>query len=109
MDATDCAAVEASLSRAEAETGPIDAALLNIGAGPEYHLPTATASEITAAMRNNYDVTVNYLVPLVARMRGRGGLIAHTNSLAGYAGPVLPRSGSPVGQRQTTKPSSATT
>ena len=86
VDATDSAAVDASLSRAEAEAGPIDAALLNIGAGPEDHLPTATASEITAAMRNNYDVTVNYLVPLVARMRGRRGLIAHTNSLAGFVG-----------------------
>jgi short-subunit dehydrogenase len=86
VDATDSAAVEASLSRAEAEVGPIDAALLNIGAGPEYHLPTATAGEISAAMRNNYDVTVNYLVPLVARMRGRRGLIAHTNSLAGFVG-----------------------
>jgi len=86
VDATDPAAVEASLSRAEAEVGPIHAALLNIGAGPEYHLPTATTAEISAAMRVNYDVTVNYLVPLVARMRTRGGLIAHTNSLAGFAG-----------------------
>ena len=37
-------------------------------------------------MRMNYDVTVNYLAPLVARMHGRGGLITHTNSLAGFVG-----------------------
>ncbi|WP_433379464.1 SDR family NAD(P)-dependent oxidoreductase [Actinoplanes sp. CA-142083] len=86
VDATDAAAVEASLAAAEAEVGPIDVALLNIGAGPEYHLATATAEQITAAMRVNYDVTVNYLAPLTARMRGRGGLIAHTNSLAGLIG-----------------------
>lgn len=76
----------ADLARAQEQAGRIDAALLNIGAGPEYHLPTAMAAEISAAMRMNYDVTVNYLAPLVERMRGRGGLIAHTNPLAGFVG-----------------------
>jgi NAD(P)-dependent dehydrogenase (short-subunit alcohol dehydrogenase family) len=85
-DGTDPQAVEAMLAAAETEVGPIHAALLNIGAGPEYHLPTATVADILGAMTNNYEVTVNYLVPLVARMRGRGGLIAHTNSLAGLLG-----------------------
>ena len=85
-DATDPAAVEAFLTGAEAEVGPIHAALLNIGAGPEYHMPTVTAAEILTAMQMNYDVTVNFLAPLVARMRERGGLIAHTNSLAGFMG-----------------------
>ena len=86
VDATDPAAVEAFLADAENEAGPIHAALLNIGAGPEYHMPTVTIDEIRTAMRTNYDVTVNFLVPLVARMSGRGGLIAHTNSLAGFMG-----------------------
>ncbi|HEY6795502.1 MAG TPA: SDR family NAD(P)-dependent oxidoreductase [Kineosporiaceae bacterium] len=85
-DGTDPAAVEAMLAAAEAQAGPIDAALLNVGAGPAYHLPTATTVDILGAMRANYETTVNYLVPLVARMRGRGGLIAHTNSLAGLVG-----------------------
>ena len=85
-DATDPAAVESFLTIAENEVGPIHAALLNIGAGPEYHMPTVTAAEIRDAMLTNYDVTVNFLVPLVATMRERGGLIAHTNSLAGFMG-----------------------
>jgi NAD(P)-dependent dehydrogenase (short-subunit alcohol dehydrogenase family) len=85
-DATDPVAVEAMLATAEAQAGPIDAALLNVGAGPAYHLPTATTADVLGAMRANYETTVNYLVPLVARMRGRGGLIAHTNSLAGLVG-----------------------
>ena len=44
-------------------------------------------------MRLNYDVFVHYFVPLVERMKGQdgGGLIAHTNSLAGYLG--LPSQG----------------
>jgi short-subunit dehydrogenase len=87
VDACDPAAAELLLARAEGELGPIDAALLNIGAGPEYHTPTASAAEIRSAMQANYDVTVNFLAPLVARMREHGGgLIAHTNSLAGFAG-----------------------
>jgi short-subunit dehydrogenase len=86
VDATDPQSVEGLLERAESEVGPIHAALLNIGAGPEYHMPTATAAEILAAMQANYDVTVNFLALLVARMRERGGLIAHTNSLAGFIG-----------------------
>jgi len=85
-DGTDPEAVEAMLSAAEAAVGPIHAALLNIGAGPAYHLPTATVGDILGAMQANYETTVNFLVPLVARMRKRGGLIAHTNSLAGFLG-----------------------
>jgi NAD(P)-dependent dehydrogenase (short-subunit alcohol dehydrogenase family) len=85
-DGTDPEAVEAMLATAEAQMGPIHAALLNIGAGPAYHLPTVTAGDILGAMRANYETTVNYLVPLVARMKQRGGLIAHTNSLAGFIG-----------------------
>lgn len=86
-DATDPAAVELLLARAEEEVGPIQAALLNIGAGPEYRMLTTSVAEIRTAMQVNYDVTANFLVPLVARMHGRGGgLIAHTNSLAGFMG-----------------------
>lgn len=86
-DGTDPAAVEAMLAAAEEQASPIDVALLNIGAGPAYHLATSTTADVLGAMRANYDITVNYLVPLVARMRARGeGLIAHTNSLAGLLG-----------------------
>jgi NAD(P)-dependent dehydrogenase (short-subunit alcohol dehydrogenase family) len=86
-DATDPGAVEAFLDAAERDLGPVHAALLNIGAGPASHLPTANGAEILAVMRMNYDVTVNFLVPLVTRMRGRGGgLIAHTSSLAAFTG-----------------------
>jgi NAD(P)-dependent dehydrogenase (short-subunit alcohol dehydrogenase family) len=48
--------------------------------------------DIARVMALNYDVTVNYLVPLVAQMRRqRDGLIAQTNSLAGLMG--VPRQG----------------
>jgi short-subunit dehydrogenase len=50
----------------------------------------ADVSRITAL---NYDVVVNYLIPLIAQMGSQrnGGLIAHTNSLAGLMG--IPRQG----------------
>jgi len=73
--------------------GRIDVALLNVGAGPPLNIATATRREILGNMRVNYDTMINWFVPLVDRMKRQkeGGVIAHTNSLAGFLG--LPMQG----------------
>ncbi|AXQ30096.1 SDR family NAD(P)-dependent oxidoreductase [Solimonas sp. K1W22B-7] len=86
-DALDEAATQAVVDRAVNEFGRMDAVLLNIGEGPAYNMATASAATIKRCMHINYDVTVNYLVPTIACMKAAGGgLIAHTNSLAGLLG-----------------------
>jgi short-subunit dehydrogenase len=83
-DATDPDSAREVVADLVDRTGGIDAALLNVGMGPAYHMATATVEDIETCMRQNFSVTVNYLVPLIAHMRTRrAGLIAHTNSLAG--------------------------
>lgn len=72
--------------------GAIDAALLNVGDGPSFNMSKTTVKEITHNMDLNYTTMVNFLVPLMAHMKeNRSGLIAHTNSLAGFLG--LPMQG----------------
>ncbi len=73
--------------------GRIDAALLNIGAGPPMNTATVSPEVIKGNMRLNYDSMINYFYPLLRQMKsqGAGGLIAHTNSLAGFFG--LPMQG----------------
>lgn len=72
--------------------GVIDIALLNIGEGPSFNLSKCSSEDILRNMRINYDSLVHYLVPLIHLMKQqRGGLIAHTNSLAGFIG--LPMQG----------------
>jgi len=91
-DALDEEAAARGVAEAAASFGSVDAALLNIGEGPIFNMATASAAEVKENMRINYDSMVNYLVPLVAQMRRQGhGLIAHTNSLAGFLG--LPMQG----------------
>jgi len=75
-----------------AKFGKIDAALLNVGDGPVFNMSTSTVKEITDNMNLNYATMVNFLVPLIAHMKeNQSGLIAHTNSLAGFLG--LPMQG----------------
>jgi len=72
--------------------GRIDCALLNIGHGPPLNMAKVNVSDVRGNMRVNYDTMVNYLIPLVEVMkRQRDGVIAHTNSLAGFLG--LPMQG----------------
>ena len=68
--------------------GRIDIALLNIGAGPSLNTATALPLDIKQNMRINYDSMINYFCPLVRQMRTQagGGVIANTNSLAGFQG-----------------------
>ena len=72
--------------------GRIDVALLNVGDGPSFNMSKSTVKEITQNMNLNYTTMVNFLVPLIAHMKEhKSGLIAHTNSLAGFLG--LPMQG----------------
>ncbi|MDD5313111.1 MAG: SDR family NAD(P)-dependent oxidoreductase [Dehalococcoidia bacterium] len=73
--------------------GRIDIALLNVGAGPSLSIATATPEDIKKNMRLNYYSMVNFFCPLVQQMKTQpsGGVIAHTNSLAGFLG--LPSQG----------------
>ena len=87
VDVLDTAAAQQAVDRAVEAAGRIDIALLNVGAGPSFNLAHASAADILANMDANYRVTVNMLVPLIARMKQqRDGLIVHTNSLAGING-----------------------
>lgn len=82
---------EAVLQKGIEAFGPIDLAVLNAGGGKVTSMATATAEQVLQQMRTNYDTFVNYLCPLIARMKERGGTIAYTSSPAGYFG--LPKSG----------------
>lgn len=86
-DATDAAAARQVVDEVLDTHGRIDLVLLNAGGAPALDLHALDAEEITAYMRTNYDVAVNYLVPVLRYMSDRGqGVIAHTNSLAGWYG-----------------------
>ncbi len=85
-------AADAELSEATASMvadvaahfGAIDIVLLNAGGAPALDMRRMTADQVTAYMRSNYDVMVNTLFPVLAQMRAQGGgVVAHTNSLAG--------------------------
>lgn len=70
--------------------GRIDIALLNAGGAPALDMRSMTAADVNYYMRTNYDVTVNYLFPVLAQMKQQNaGLVAHTNSLAGFLGVPL--------------------
>jgi short-subunit dehydrogenase len=73
--------------------GRIDIALLNIGIGPSLNIATACPGDIKQNMRVNYDSMINFFCPLVQQMKTQdtGGIIANTNSLAGFIG--LPAQG----------------
>jgi NADP-dependent 3-hydroxy acid dehydrogenase YdfG len=78
--------VAASLAR----FGRIDLTVLNAGGAPALDMRQMSASEVTAYMRSNYDTVVNYLFPILAQMaRQKSGVVAHTNSLAGFLGVPL--------------------
>jgi short-subunit dehydrogenase len=92
-DALDPQAATDVVTSAVAEYGSIDIALLNAGQGPDMSMDDVSVADVARIMALNYDVVVNYLIPLIAQMgdQAYGGLIAHTNSLAGLMG--IPRQG----------------
>jgi len=76
--------------RAVETFGRIDLAVLNVGGAPALDMRRMNAREVTAYMRSNYDTVVNYLFPVIDQMIAqKGGVIAHTNSLAGFLGVPL--------------------
>ena len=84
-DAGNPAAAQSVVADVIDRHGRIDAVLLNAGGAPALDLTRLGAADITATMTANYDVAVNYLVPVLRHMSERGsGVIAHTNSLAGW-------------------------
>ncbi|MER5226693.1 SDR family NAD(P)-dependent oxidoreductase [Streptomyces flaveus] len=92
-DALDPRAAADVVTAAVDTYGSVDVALLNAGQGPDMSMDEVSVAEISRIMALNYDVVVNYLIPLVQQMGSQpdGGLIAHTNSLAGLIG--VPRQG----------------
>jgi len=87
-DAHDKQLAEDIVNRIVNQFGGIDIALLNVGAGPPLALVEASPDEIIQNMRLNYDTMINYFCPVVQHMKssGSGGIIANTNSLAGFLG-----------------------
>lgn len=89
-DALDSAAAEQVVATCVEHYGRIDLVVLNAGGAPALDMRNMTAAQVNAYMRSNYDVVVNYLFPVLHQMvQQRGGLVAHTNSLAGFLGVPL--------------------
>jgi short-subunit dehydrogenase len=81
------------VAAAAAEYGSVDIALLNAGQGPDMSMDQVSVADVSRIMALNYDVVLNYLIPLIEQMGSQRdrGLVAHTNSLAGLMG--IPRQG----------------
>jgi len=89
-DALDESAAEGVVKATVDRFGRIDVVLLNAGGAPAIDMRSMCAAEVKHYMRTNYDVTVNYLFPVLEQMKTQGGgLVAHTNSLAGFIGVPL--------------------
>ncbi|WP_342613568.1 SDR family NAD(P)-dependent oxidoreductase [Burkholderia ambifaria] len=89
-DAQDASAAQAVVDACVRSLGRIDAVVLNAGGAPAIDMRNMSSQDVTAYMRSNYDVAVNYLFPVLHQMRRQGGgLVAQTNSLAGFLGVPL--------------------
>ncbi|MDG5975555.1 short-chain dehydrogenase/reductase SDR [Hydrogenophaga taeniospiralis CCUG 15921] len=89
-DAQDPTAAEQVVQETVRQLGRIDLVVLNAGGAPALDMRAMNAREVTAYMRSNYDVAVNVLFPVLHQMvRQGGGLVAQTNSLAGWLGVPL--------------------
>jgi NADP-dependent 3-hydroxy acid dehydrogenase YdfG len=89
-DALDERAAESVVNSAVEHFGAVDVVLLNAGGAPALDMRTMSAAEVKSYMRSNYDVTVNYLFPVLEHMKKRRrGFVVHTNSLAGFLGVPL--------------------
>lgn len=89
-DAQDPVAAEQVVKEVVRRFGRIDLVVLNAGGAPALDMRTMGAREVLACMRANYDVAVNVLFPVLHQMVRQGqGLVAQTNSLAGWLGVPL--------------------
>lgn len=86
-DALDENAAKEVVASAIEKFGRIDIALLNAGGAPAIDMRYMNASSVKQYMHTNYDVIVNYLFPILEQMKiQKSGLVAVTNSLAGFLG-----------------------
>jgi len=84
-DALDEQAAEGVVKTCVERYGQIDMALLNAGGAPPTDMMKISAAEVKFYVQNNFDVMVNYLFPVLEQMKiQRSGLVAHTNSMAGF-------------------------
>jgi NAD(P)-dependent dehydrogenase (short-subunit alcohol dehydrogenase family) len=90
-DVTDIAAVREAHARLVAEQGPVDVAFLNAGVGDVSTVRDFDAARVRRLFEVNVFGVVNWLEALFPAMRGRGGIIAVTSSLAAARG--LPGAG----------------
>lgn len=91
-DALDTQLAVTTVDELNTQMGRIDLALLNVGGASDIlEIATGSADEANLAMRLNFETMTNYLFPIAQVMKGQkdGGVIAHTNSLAGYLGMPL--------------------
>ena len=89
-DVQDPASAEWVVQETVRQFGRIDLVVLNAGGAPALDMRTLGVREVTRCMRSNYDVAVNCLFPVLHQMvRQGGGLVVHTNSLAGWLGVPL--------------------
>lgn len=90
-DAIDPATALEVIEAAYTTFGRVDVAVLNAGGGDASVMGEVDAAQVVWEMRKNYDTVVNFLCPLIDRMRDAGGILATTSSPAGFLG--LPKSG----------------
>lgn len=89
-DAEDEEAAASVVQQVVERYGRIDLCLLNAGGAPALDMRKMDAAAVKSYMRSNYDVVVNYLFPVLRKMmEQRSGIVAHTNSLAGFLGVPL--------------------
>ncbi|MBN1009062.1 SDR family NAD(P)-dependent oxidoreductase [Amphritea pacifica] len=89
-DALDESASEEVVRKVVDHYGRIDVVILNAGGAPAIDMRMMGAAEVRHYMRTNYDVSVNYLFPVLEQMKKqRRGLVVQTNSLAGFLGVPL--------------------
>jgi len=89
-DAQDEQAAENVVKSTVEYFGHIDIAMLNAGGAPAIDMRTMNAASVKSYMHTNYDVTVNYLFPVLEQMKlQKNGFVVHTNSGAGFVGVPL--------------------
>ncbi|UZD98316.1 SDR family NAD(P)-dependent oxidoreductase [Pseudomonas corrugata] len=89
-DALDEKAAADLVAEVVARYGRLDVVVLNAGGAPALDMREMRAAQVTAYMRSNYDVCVNYLFPSLEQMSlQQHGVVVHTNSLAGFLGVPL--------------------
>src|SRR5450830_1677692 len=70
VNAENSHAAEQLVATIVGQLGRIDVAVLNAGGAPALDMRQMSAQEVTAYMRSNYDVTVNYLSPFCIKCHG---------------------------------------